>query len=57
MLGQIGMAAGITIATVTLQSRTAEHHSTLTERLTLGDPAYAEATRRLTEALAPYESS
>jgi hypothetical protein len=56
MIGQIGSAAGVSLATILLQWRTSAHYVVLNTRLTGGGQAYEDATRTLGDAFAPYLS-
>jgi hypothetical protein len=54
MVGQIGMAVGVTLATILLQWRTTQHYSTLNSRFTVENPVYGSALQHLADALAPH---
>lgn len=51
MLGQVGIALGITLAALGQQWRTAVHYSVLSVRISQGDPRFTAAFDRLHEAL------
>jgi MFS family permease len=52
MLAQFGASVGISLATLSLQTRTAAHYSVLRSHFTAGDPAYEQALHQLTAAYA-----
>jgi MFS family permease len=56
MIGQIGAAVGVAMATVLLQWRTSEHYAVLNNRFNGASDAYGESTRTLSDALAPHLS-
>jgi len=49
MLAQFGGSLGISLATLGLQTRTAMHYSALNAHFVVGDPAYEQALRQMTE--------
>ena len=51
MMAQVGIALGITLATLGQQWRTAAHYTVLTARVSQGDPRFTLAFDRLHEAL------
>jgi MFS family permease len=57
MVGQIGTAVGVALATILLQWRTTQHYSVLNGRFTLGDPVYGSAVQHLSDALSPHVAS
>lgn len=52
MLAQFGGSLGISLATLTLQNRTAMHYSALNTHFAAGDPAYEQALHQLGDAYA-----
>ncbi|RQR40234.1 MFS transporter [Burkholderia sp. Bp9143] len=52
MLAQIGVALGITLATLGQQWRTTAHYAVLNERVASNDPIYVEIFQKLQESLA-----
>jgi hypothetical protein len=52
MLAQFGASVGISLATLSLQTRTAAHYSALRSHFTVGDPAYEQALHQLTAGYA-----
>jgi hypothetical protein len=57
MVGQLGAAVGVALATLLLQWRTTEHYAMLNNRFHSAMPAYSDATQALAQALAPHSAA